>query len=130
MHVVDPWTEATGIRRAIRRREQLIEQHRIDRRIVVEYEDEVGAFIERIANAEIVPSSVSEIALRLDNLDAVVRRVATDRIGGAVARGVVDHDDPSRGVLQTPQRCEAGLGINQTVPIQDDDPDRRKSHEL
>jgi hypothetical protein len=54
-----------------------------------------------VADTEVVSTRIAEIALRLDDLDAIVCRVSTDRIGRSVGQAVVDDDDPVRAVLQT-----------------------------
>src|SRR6266404_1332972 len=54
VHVVNPRAEATHVGLPIGRREQLIQQHRIDCRVVVQDQDELGALIERVANTEVV----------------------------------------------------------------------------
>ena len=107
------------------RPDELVEQQRVDGSIVVQNQDEIGAVIQRVADAEVVSSRITEITLRVDNLDAVVRRVSTDRIDRTVGRAIVDHDDSVLGVVQTPQRCEAGQCVSDPIPVENDDPHRR-----
>jgi hypothetical protein len=64
---------------ALCRSHELVEQRRIDRRVVIQNQDEVGSAIQRVADAEVVPSGVSEVPARLDDFDRKVRSCTPKR---------------------------------------------------
>ena len=68
MHVEDPGTEAAHFGMLLRRFDQLVEQHRIDFRVVVQHKNEVGTPIERVADAQVVAPGISEIAAGLNDV--------------------------------------------------------------
>ena len=124
MHVENPGAEAARGRISPCGRDQLVQQHRIDSRVVVQHQHVFGVAVERIANAEVVAPAVSEIPARLDDLDVRRSCRTTERGERSVARAVVNDDDPAPDVVQISQRLHASDGVGRPVPVQHNNPDQ------
>ena len=122
VHVEDPGTEAACARVSLRSRDQLVQQHRIDRRIVVQHKDEIRAALERVANAEVVAPGISEIPARLNDLDVRRSYRTRERDERSVGQAVVNDDDTALGVMQiahvTTQATVSGNPFQFTTTIQ------------
>ena len=99
--------------------DELREEVRRQDGVVVEDEEAVEAFVEAVADADVVAAGGAQV-LRGAQEDGV-RQEALELIAGAVGRGVVDDDDAALRVVDGCQRVGEGADEGGAVVVDDDD---------
>ena len=99
---------------------QLGEKPRVQGGVVIQQEDELGAVIESVADAEIGARGEANISLALDYVNGVLK-LMPERPRLTSLRAVIYDDSASIRVCHPPKTVEALAGILQAVPVEDND---------
>ena len=121
LEVEDLRAEGARVRPPPRLLDERADEPRLDLDVVVEHEHVVGAALQRVPDADVVPLREAEVLLRADELG--LGKPLAHGLGGAVAGAVVDHDHVERLVLDRAQRREAAERVVAAVPGEHDDRD-------
>jgi len=109
-----------------KRRDERLDEARLDLHVVVQENDRVSAFLERDADPRVHPAGEAPVLGQPHEPDRGV--LGRDGIGAAVARTVVDHEHGERPVRDPGQRPQASKRALATVPREHDRRHARLAH--